>query len=459
MNKVEEKDFVTPGSSRAIDISSISDSSLLVTGHSIDTLNFYNVQSTVIILVSNNCDTIWSTRLHNDSSDVVLDYVCTVEDTIILYGTIGNFINEVTSPSFVKINKNNGNIISVNKLNYDNNNSFKQGRKCVFSTFDSSFYATGITFDSASFSEIFTLSKLDKYLNVIKTKYFSQNIYTQYYNSIDCAATQNHLVFSYSISTIQGNLAIFAKLDTALNIIWSNQFGLTQSYLFDNLHYRTSDSTYILSNYSTIVKLDHIGNVIDQVLVLDITNQPSYSSIINEIIPISNDQIFTITMRASNASTPENLVINKAKIDGKGCSNLSLSLPFQPIILPEQFFSSSLTGDSILQINDLVIGNDTAELILECFTTQSIEEATRNFKIDVYPNPTAGLITINTDKNDIHEIIILNNLGQIVRKHAMNPLVSISNIDLNDIPSGIYFLKFSFNGNLNNSSMKKIIKL
>lgn len=65
--------------------------------------------------------------------------------------------------------------------------------------------------------------------------------------------------------------------------------------------------------------------------------------------------------------------------------------------------------------------------------------------IKIYPNPTSGLLHIqSTSKAVINELTLYNLSGQIIKKIELKAL---SNIDVSDIPSGIYVVELKGAGN------------
>jgi hypothetical protein len=111
-------------------------------------------------------------------------------------------------------------------------------------------------------------------------------------------------------------------------------------------------------------------------------------------------------------------------------------------------------------------GNDTGALY--CFTKQGntvqfrfnnscnefpepVRLGSTNFtknNIVVFPNPTTGIVTINTTENNL-QLILYNTQGQIVLT------TNAKNIDLAPFPSGIYFIQIKTN---NTTQIQKIIK-
>ncbi len=66
---------------------------------------------------------------------------------------------------------------------------------------------------------------------------------------------------------------------------------------------------------------------------------------------------------------------------------------------------------------------------------------TENEIINVYPNPSNGIFTIET--NDNYEVLITDVTGNIITQISMNN--KKSSIDINNQASGIYFIHFRNN--------------
>ncbi len=89
----------------------------------------------------------------------------------------------------------------------------------------------------------------------------------------------------------------------------------------------------------------------------------------------------------------------------------------------------------------------TSSLSVEGFNTSDVE---------LYPNPTNGLINIaGTDISNIKEISIFNQLGQKVMKLNASQLNNNS-FDISDLNKGVYFAQLKDNSN--NSKTMKIVK-
>lgn len=77
-------------------------------------------------------------------------------------------------------------------------------------------------------------------------------------------------------------------------------------------------------------------------------------------------------------------------------------------------------------------------------STASIEEIDDNLLI--YPNPTNGLVTIETQKYVGINYTISDNLGRIIEKGVFNESITV--FDLSDLSSGMYFIQLQYDEGL-----------
>ena len=88
---------------------------------------------------------------------------------------------------------------------------------------------------------------------------------------------------------------------------------------------------------------------------------------------------------------------------------------------------------------------------------ESVDEPSKNF-ISLYPNPTEGLITVKFESKSIERIEsvqVYSTNGALLK--TINAKSQNLEIDLRDVPSGVYFLHIHAN-NEHGSITKKIIK-
>ncbi|MGZ4048731.1 MAG: T9SS type A sorting domain-containing protein [Bacteroidia bacterium] len=107
--------------------------------------------------------------------------------------------------------------------------------------------------------------------------------------------------------------------------------------------------------------------------------------------------------------------------------------------------------------HERLIMNATIWLATTNAVTTGIESNTNNNIVNVFPNPTDGIITLNFEEKSEHiSIEIMNELGQSVYNKKINDCMNgyIQNIDLSALSKGSYFLKIMAD---NTIQVKKIL--
>ena len=74
----------------------------------------------------------------------------------------------------------------------------------------------------------------------------------------------------------------------------------------------------------------------------------------------------------------------------------------------------------------------------EAYNLLSVEEVDQQTHISIYPNPTSGILNIQSEK-EIQQVQLISVEGKIVKK-----LGTVTKVDLNNLPKGIYILKVQF---------------
>ncbi len=87
--------------------------------------------------------------------------------------------------------------------------------------------------------------------------------------------------------------------------------------------------------------------------------------------------------------------------------------------------------------------------VVDC-TGDGVNEVADGNGINIYPNPSNGLFTINAQGNKITELKVTNTLGQVLKTVS-----NTSTIDLSDVAKGIYFVEVRLEEGVRN---RKIIK-
>lgn len=115
-----------------------------------------------------------------------------------------------------------------------------------------------------------------------------------------------------------------------------------------------------------------------------------------------------------------------------------------------------ILGDTIentayifFDFNPPIITNTTTTTFVETLSVDDIS----TFNIEIYPNPVANILTINS-ATPIEKATIYNTLGQVVKTTTVN--VHNSQIDMSTLQTGIYFIKITSITGLEN--IKQLVK-
>jgi hypothetical protein len=84
------------------------------------------------------------------------------------------------------------------------------------------------------------------------------------------------------------------------------------------------------------------------------------------------------------------------------------------------------------------------DIILTATSTTGIEKTIYSGSVDIYPNPSNGIFTIEA-LNPVKEIMVYNSLGALV--FTSKPGELINNINLNTYGKGIYFVNVMYGDN------------
>lgn len=101
-------------------------------------------------------------------------------------------------------------------------------------------------------------------------------------------------------------------------------------------------------------------------------------------------------------------------------------------------YANAVTGTTYYVVVDADDGSGSAyDIIVNCTTITEINENSFSNSVKIYPNPTTGIIHIDSKNLETEKIEILNELGVVVETiHNLNEPFSIENYS-----NGIYFLK------------------
>jgi photosystem II stability/assembly factor-like uncharacterized protein len=115
--------------------------------------------------------------------------------------------------------------------------------------------------------------------------------------------------------------------------------------------------------------------------------------------------------------------------------------------------STHNTCISISNKHKVIVGTVDGDVVLNENSPLSTISIADLSSLNLYPNPTTGIFYLNTDKK-IKSIEVYNLIGASVFKTNPNSNINIHEINLTNIPKGIYVVKIS---NETNSIQRKLI--
>lgn len=463
MNVDFEKDFQFQGAMKVRSLASITDSSLLGVGTTNDTINM--LVSSILLCFKENGDTLWTRTLYKPGENVILDYVTTIEDTLILFGTTGSFQggNIATNASFVKVNRHTGHVISSSAFQFDTISNYMLGINCVFMPYDSMYYAICSVEDSITLQNSQTLSKFDRNFNCLKSVLISDstfnnlNLFGNQYSGL--LANGEYILTSYTSYTINPlfqRYALLSKLDTALNVIWTKQYGYPFSdYALSDLHYNPSDSTYTGVIYSSIVTLNQQGEPLIQRRLMD---TPFTSLITKSILPLTDTTSIFISAYQQLSFQTFDVLIHISRNDGYGCFDFGASLPWQAVQANSIPLTTNTIPLSIQQVSNIQSLNQSAPLVVECITTANKPVNKQVSTVQAAPNPSSGKIRISSSEKPIRQWQLINVNGLRLADNIIEPQNEFI-LDISTAPAGIYMLVLHFDTKSRMPVILKIVKL
>ncbi len=110
--------------------------------------------------------------------------------------------------------------------------------------------------------------------------------------------------------------------------------------------------------------------------------------------------------------------------------------------------SVTFTIDSIILLNDelepIPIVPDTLKVAIDRDLKVSTQQHPKLTTIGVYPNPNKGFLLIESSEVRLHQVEIINNLGQIVFNQMLSSQ-SFQSIDFQSLEKGLYWVKIHSN--------------
>jgi Domain of unknown function DUF11/Secretion system C-terminal sorting domain/MAM domain, meprin/A5/mu/N-terminal domain of BNR-repeat neuraminidase len=220
--------------------------------------------------------------------------------------------------------------------------------------------------------------------------------------------------------------------------------------------------------------IEVIGIANDASASVDVNYPVNYPGQV-EIKVTSLDETVELTYLV-NILAGTDATLSNLKVDGTTISGFDVAKLAYDVVLPSGTTTapavSATTNDiyANASINDAsaLPGKTTVKVTAEDGTTEityeinftvatSINEISQDLNIKLYPNPTNGIVYLSLDVNTISKgsIEVFNSTGsRVYSKNLHNKTESVNEINLSNLPKGMYFVKINTD---NNSNTKKLI--
>lgn len=129
--------------------------------------------------------------------------------------------------------------------------------------------------------------------------------------------------------------------------------------------------------------------------------------------------------------------------------------PGDSIALTLSFYTYDCEVGSHAAELHLMYGLDTlfVPIVMNVFNNVGVNEAIQDDNVRIYPNPTTGTVSINSQDGVITEIVLYDVFGRLLQTNKVANSAAV--VDLSDYPKGVYLLRVASN---QGQSTHKIIK-
>jgi hypothetical protein len=332
----------------------------------------------------------------------------------------------------------------------------------AFNSAQDKLYLTG---DVASFNGAQTLNLIEVFdpsngtvINSLRNATTPNSVYSET-EATYIDANENVYVSLYDAN----GAAIINKYDDTLGLVFTYMYYPTESY--DNSFAKiigagngeiyAAGYTYASSNSNTgrgfYVRLASDGTEIDSFVF-----PSSVEEYIYDCVKIADEIVFTgATVNSNNKYVIKvwhihvmegyigNYVYNKQEIISS--EGLWVTENNESAYVSGALRTITSGGFSVLKLNPYLIATN-------------IPKAEQNFDFHVYPNPFTDQIQFEIPVTQSAELLVTNLMGQIIYREAIFAQDNSKQLNLSELPSGVYFLNVINNKN-KNSFTKKIVKL
>ncbi|PCH92466.1 MAG: hypothetical protein COB85_08120 [Bacteroidetes bacterium] len=315
----------------------------------------------------------------------------------------------------------------------------------VQQTSEGGFIVTGYTKSYGAGNADVYLLKTDANGDTLWTKTYGGDS-TDVANSVQQTSDGGYILVGYSESFLSVPRTLYlVKTDSLGNLLWARgctYFGWDEgkSVKIDsvgNYLIGGSSGVWVGSNVDVfLLKTDNLGNKIWSYAFGGL-----FGDFGNSLYPTS-DNMYLIagTTYSFDNFSRYHLIKTDALGNGGGCYEYIANSFCQEVTLLTSVGSGAIVGSTTSIVNDTMTSYSQLMpgIIDLCDTVTSIVQGAKRYnQIGVYPNPTKGLITLNTlSENGDVRATVYNVLGELV----YNNFFIDNNIDLSDLSSGVYII-------------------
>ena len=427
---------------QAYDVQQTTDGGYILAGYS----NSFDPNSNYkayLVKTNVNGDTIW-TRVYGGAKN---DYVNSIQQTkdggYILAGYTTSFISGADSGSvfLFKINAN-GNLLWSKALGGTNGYNDGYG---VRQTFDNGYIVTGYTNGFGEPNGDAFLFKTDSLGNILWTKtYGSSGI--DWGNSVKQTRDSGYVVVGTSSfdSTVLSDVYLI-KTNSVGDTLWTKTYG-GAGYDYGQYVQQTTDGGYIIAGYTNtcdtcnnnvcLIKTDAVGN-----LIWSNINGGNGDDEGNYVVQTTSGGFAAGGFTNSFGSGDYDFYLIKSDADGNSCNQLNSTYLMKTPKTKQTVQTMQLytTNTSTHYVATKVDSGITSTTICYQAGIKSFNESLPSIRI--FPNPNNGHFTLQIISTEDPVVVsIQNNLGETV----YTGLTKTKEIDLQNLPSGLYFIKAQF---------------
>lgn len=360
------------------------------------------------------------------------------------------FLNNIGTAQGTFPSQNSSNIYLPTYLIKLNNNRFLDNRYNLFSSGNSTFY-------SQIEVSIFGESSRKFYTDTVNIFDIASPVYSLWDTKIDRVSNSLFHLFGYNQEGVQPNFFVVSKsdlgmfedttnslVDNELYTFTSSDVGVPNHALLVRKMLLKNDRIYVCGNslsgfrkYHPFVATIHING---ELLSVDFPFGKE-RSILSRDFCFSSDSS-AIIFAGENLETIQSNTISRPTIKGFSLVTKD-TFSFDENDRLGRFLAVTATSNGTIVATGLDITSGPFDYMYTASYSGiplSVNDKPKQQNIVVSPNPSAGVIYVNTPDLKVGSVTISNIYGQEVMK--IQNYTSRSNIDVSALPSGFYYLSF-----------------